>query len=332
MCSFCFSELSGEAAQLATFAADRLLSGFCPSTLRQYQRMWNDFLAFQVAAGLLPSQVTVQLLLSFLECLHQNNMSQTQIANYLTAIRALHIVYGLDTNAFKDERLSLFLKSLKLQAPFKPKLVLSLDIELLRKIVDQCDLLQFPIVFKPLYLVAFFSFMRLSNLLPHSVATFDYTKQLAKGDVIFGHHGAVLVITWSKTMQNRKDFATIPLPDLCGSPLCPVAALRTLFQVFPDDSNSPVFVIPRKSGLVPLTDSVARKHLKDISRALGLQKSLTFHDFRRAGASWAFQHGVPLEHIMKHGTWKSDSVWTYLSSSVSATNPVSLAFQRELLP
>ena len=195
--------------QLATSAADRL-SGFRPSTLRQYRRMWSDFLAFHVAAGLLPCQVTVQMLLSFLEFLHHNAISPGQISNYLTALRALHIVYGLHTSAFKDERLPWFLKSLKLQAPFKPKLVLSMDIELLQRIVDQCDKLSFSVVFKPLYLVAFFSFMRLSNLLPHSVSTFDHTRQLAKGDVIFGQQGAVLVGTWSKTMQNRKEFKGVP--------------------------------------------------------------------------------------------------------------------------
>ena len=146
------------AAQLATSAADRLLSGFRPSTLRQYRRMWRDFLAFQVAAGLLPSQVTAQMLLSFMEFLHCNALSSG--SNYLTALRALYIVYGLDTSAFRDERLPLFIKSLRLQASLKPKLVLSLDIELLQRIV--CENL------------------RLSNLLPHSVNTFDHTRQLAK--------------------------------------------------------------------------------------------------------------------------------------------------------
>ena len=283
-------------------------------------------MAFQVAAGLLSSQITVQMLLSFLEFLHHNAISSGQISNYLTALRALHTVYGLDTSAFKDERLSLFLKSLKLQALFKPKLVLSLDIALLQLIVKQCDEFSFLVVFKPLYLVAFLSFMRLSNLLPHSVSTFNHTRQLAKGD------GAVLVDTWSKTMQNRREFATIPLPDLQERSLCPVTALRTLLQVFPGDSNSPVFVLPRQKKWVPLTDSLAHKHLKDICKALGLQKALTFHDFRKAEASWVFHQGGSLEQIMKHGTWKSDSIWTYLSSSVSVTNPVSLAFQRELLP
>ena len=67
-------------------------------------------------------------------------------------------------------------------------------------------------------------------------------------------------------------------------------------------SNLQVFLIPRSKGLVPLTDSMAHKHLKDISRSLCLDKILTFHDFRRAGATLAFSHGVPLEHTMKHGT------------------------------
>ena len=72
-------------------------------------------------------------------------------------------------------------------------------------------------------------------------------------------------------------------------------------------------LVHRSKGLVPWTDSVACKHLKDISRSLCLDKILTFHNFRRAGAAWAFSDGVPLEHIMKHCTWKSDAIWTYLS-------------------
>ena len=45
---------------------------------------------------------------------------------------------------------------------------------------------------------------------------------------------------------------------------------------------------------------------------------------------WSFQQGVPKEHIMKHGTLKSDAVWSYLSSLPSTTSHVSLAFQQSL--
>ena len=154
----------------------------------------------------------------------------------------MHIVHGLETAVFRDERLSLFLKAIRIQRPFKPRLLAHLDISLLEHIIKQGDQCQFPVVFKALYLLMFFSFLRLLNVLPHSVANFDYTRQLARADVIFEVTGAVLLIKWSKNMQNRRDFATISLPDLAGSHLCPVLALKVMFQRFSGSDNSPVVI------------------------------------------------------------------------------------------
>ena len=105
-----------------------------------------------------------------------------------------------------------------------------------------------------------------------------------------------------------------------------------MVQLFPAASNDDLFVIPRTSRLVALTDSVARKHLKKISNALHVTIPLTFHTFRRAGAKWAFRQGVPLEHFMKHGTWKSDAVWSYLSSSVSVSSLSGIATNFHMNP
>ena len=90
----------------------------------------------------------------------------------------------------------------------------------------------FPIIFKTLYFLLFFSFLRLSNVLRHSVNTFDKTRQLARGDVIFTEDGALILIKWSKTIQDRKNFATIAIPDLGSSSLCPIKALKLMFHVF----------------------------------------------------------------------------------------------------
>ena len=128
---------------------------------------------------------------------------------------------------------------------------------------------------------------------------------MSSGYVFLTQHGAVLLIKWFKTIQDRKEFATNSIPTLGVSPLCPVMALRLMFCELPAEKNFPFFFCSTKiTSFQQLTDSVARKHLKDVLNILGLEKPHTFHDFRRAGASWAFQQGVPLEHIMKHGTWK----------------------------
>ena len=201
-----------------------------------------------------------------------------------------------------------------------------MTIDLLLQIVQKCQHFTFPFIFLSLYLLAFFSFLRISNILP----SFDKTRHLARGDIILQPQGAVVLVKWSKTIQNRRDIATVSIPALGDSPLCPITALRTMLEKIPASDNDPLFLVPKVKGLVPLTDSVARKHLKDVCQSLEMSNPVTCHDFRRGGASWAFQNGVPLEQIMTHGTWRSDAVWSYLSSAPSLHLPVSLAFRAAL--
>ena len=292
--------------------------------------MFRDFCGFLVATGLLASQVTHLTLLAFMEFLLQNAFTPSNIANYMAGLRASFVLYDLNTVPFQHQRLQYFHKAAKLQTLNFPKPKLHLDEKLLLKIIIACDDLQFPVIFKPLYLLAFFSFLRISNILPHAITSFDPTRQLAVGDIIFSHNAATIIIKWSKTLQDKSKIHTIPLPFLGDSPLCPIQALQHMLSLMPGDSNVPLFRIPRSHGLVPVTDSVARRHLKAVSDILHLHTSLKFHDFRRAGATWAFNHGVPMKDIMLHGTWKSDAVWAYIQSIPLVQSPVSATFKHHL--
>ena len=60
-------------------------------------------------------------------------------------------------------------------------------------------------------------------------------------------------------MQDRKQAVTIPLPNLGASPLCPIKAVQQMIQLVSAEPNGPLFLVPRTSRLVPLTDSVKRK-------------------------------------------------------------------------
>ena len=186
------------------------------------------------------------------------------------------------------------------------------------------------LVYQTLLLVAYFSFLRLSNLLPHTVANFNPTRQLARGDLLFSSEGVTLLIKWSKTLQSRSDIRTTPRPLLKNSPLCAVTALHTLLATYPGSSNDLVFCISRPHALVLLTYSFARKFFNKLSDILRISPKLTFHDFRRSGATWAFHHGVPLQQIMHHGTWKSDAIWSYIQNVPTASSSVSQSFQQHL--
>ena len=156
-----------------------------------------------MAAALSPQQVDIQILLAFMEFLVQNGQSQPTNLKYMAALRAYHIMHNLSTDPVKDGRIQLFQKSLKIHAPFRPMQRNLLTIDLLSKIIQQCQTLPFSFIFSPLYLLAYFSFLRMSNILLHSTTSFDKTRQLAHVDVIIQPQGAVVLVKWSKTIQNR---------------------------------------------------------------------------------------------------------------------------------
>ena len=324
------SEPGAATASLASAASTRIFSGYRPATLAAYTRYFKDFLGFLVVAQLSLPQATTLDVLAYMEHLLQSGMSVSNITNHIAGIRAMFVVYGLNPTILTDSRIALFLKAVRINRPLQPHITLVLDASLLSKILQVCHHLHHTPVFQALYSFCFFSFLRLSNVLPHSVAKFDPSRHLCRADVIFGHSKAVIIIKWSKTLQDRCKTTSVAIPALGQSPLCPVVAIRAMFQLFPADVDSPLFQIPVAGSLVPLTDSIARKHLKQVSTALALAKPLTFHDFRRAGASWAFQHGVPLQNIQAQGTWTSQCVWRYVHTSSSGPSRVADSFRAHL--
>ena len=65
---------------------------------------------------------------------------------------------------------------------------------MLRDLGIQSQKFQFSQVFIALYLLCFYFFLRLSNIVPHAFAGFDISRHLARGDVIFGDSSAVLIL------------------------------------------------------------------------------------------------------------------------------------------
>ena len=292
--------------------------------------MFMEFMGFLVAAGLFINQVNTVTLLIFMEFLLHNNLSSSNIVNYMAGIRSQFILYGLDTAPFRDERIHLFQKSLTITRPLCPKMSYIITTDILADILLVSASLEFPITFQALYAFCFFSFLRLSNLLPHSRASFDPTRQLCRGDLIVSSDSITVIIKRSKTIQNRRNTTTICVPALGKSPLCPFKAIRSMLDKTPGSPNDPLFQIFKSNTYVPLTDSVACKHLKKVATVLKVPSLLTFHLFRKSGTTCAFQHGVPLQQIMLHGTWTSDCIWRYVSTLPQHISPVAATFKQHL--
>ena len=140
-----------------------------------------------------------------------------------------------------------------------------------------------------------------------------------------------IILKWSNTLQVRKHIKTIHIPVLGFSPFCPVASLKPMFQQNPADRNQPLFLILRANKkLITLTDSVARKHMKEVSNKLQIVPHLTFHAFRRGGCSWAFHKGVAIHHIMAQETWTYDCILWYIASQPSLPSLLTRTFRQHL--
>ena len=107
------------------------------------------------------------------------------MANYLSAIKTQFMLCGFEVACFTDARLKFYLKAVQRHSPLVIKLNKIIDIPMLLQIVEQFDFTYMSQIFKALYLLSFYSFLRISNLVSHAVSKFSPLKHLARGDIIF---------------------------------------------------------------------------------------------------------------------------------------------------
>ena len=121
------------------------------------------------------------------------------------------------------------------------------------------------------------------------------------------------------------------LPKLKDISICPFAALKALFDLYPMSPHTSLFQLQTTLGSNPLTDSRVRKTLKILNAKLGFHSSFfTFHDFRRSGATFAYNCHVPIQDIKIHGTWSSDCVWQYIQSDHSSGEGIAYALANKI--
>ena len=321
--------LNPTATQLASRATTRLQHTFRPATMASYIRKFKLFVAFCCFINVNLHHLTPLILLSFLEFLTVNQISPSNIANYISAIKTTLAMHGVSTIAFYDQRITLFQRSLRMTRQFTVKIKKIIDIDMLKDIVATCDSMWMGQIFKTLYLVAFFSFLCISNLVPHKIDAFSPLEQLTRGDVFFASPGLHVLVKWSKTMQTRDSVKILKLPFLSHSPLCPVTTVKNMLMLTPGHQDTPLFQIKNaRVQWVPLTDTQTRRNFTQVLTRLGLQDSgMSLHIFRRSGASLAFNSNVSLQNIQSHGTWTSDCVWRYIVQDHNASQQVAEAFQ-----
>ena len=229
----------------------------------------------------------------------------SSIKQYLSIIGLLYKEFGLPNLLLDNWHLSSLLTGIKQVMGNAPLQKLPITLDILRSIFGQLNLnCSVDASFWAICLVAFFGMFRKSHLLTMSSGSFDPVRQFTKADFRFFPWEVLVRVRWSKTIQFREKEVLVPLSRVRGSPFCPVSAISRAFAFTPmaTDSSQAFLWLHPSLKLRCFTYSLFMSKVRSCLRGCGLHgMDFGSHSFRRGGASFAFQSGLPVELIKFSG-------------------------------
>ena len=280
-----------------------------------------------------PYQPSLDDVGAFLEFLLTDHNSPATIQNYLTAVRAMYrwwarpdITQMLDSHGVQQ-----MMKGIaNTVCPPKDKRT-AITPEHLCLILRTCDANREWLPAKMAISLAYFAYLRLSNLAPRTMSAFDPSRHATWADLQPRQQGLVLTLRWSKTRQHSTAPQDIPVSTLDDKQLCPKntwldysSALREPY----DPVATPLLRTTAHPRGRTISASMLTRSIREVINAAGLSHlGYTPHSFRRCGASWSHHDGAPMEAIKFHGTWSSDAVHRYLLAPPEFKSPLIKAFK-----
>ena len=173
---------------LSDLTASVQAHAYAPGTLRNLPSQWKSYLSFCSTFGLLLLPASPQTISSYAVFLACFTHSYQTILNKLNGLRLLHLLQNTPCTALDSFEVSSTKKGLKRmlglatpqKSPITPALLLQfkshLDITTPADAAIWC-----------LFTVAFFSFLRKSNLTVSSPTSFDPNRHLCRDDIKFRH-------------------------------------------------------------------------------------------------------------------------------------------------
>ena len=252
--------------------------------------------------------------------------SCSSIRQYLSAVRTLHRMYGLDcVMPSTYGPLDMIVKGIDRGFTEPSKTRLPITVEILTNLVYglspftnhvNLEAKSFGFAIKSLYLTLFSTMLRGGNCLPDSQSGFNPVRHLSWGRIEVVDQGLVLKIPMSKTIQLGDRIHEIPIARCSVRQMCPVLALLDLVDLKGIDlcrSQDSVFSYYKKGKWVFLTKAVASKFLDGQLRAMGLEAKLCgLHSFRVGSLMQGLEGNNSIAFLRLHSDHRSSAIYGYL--------------------
>ena len=194
---------------------------------------------------------------------------------------------------------------------------LPITLSLLRRMRAQLDMTEpNDIAFWAASLLAFFCLLRKGHITGTSKkAAVTEAQLLRKSNITRRADGRLwLSMDATKTIQFRERTLETPIPRLADKAVCPTRAMEAYLYVAQDAPGDILFqVIDSADQWTPLTYGPFLKQVKNTLAGAGAEPAAyAGHSFRRGGATWLMEIGVPIPTIKAMGDWRSDAYLAYL--------------------
>ena len=206
----------------------------------------NSYLLFCDYCAFEPFPVSKQAFLAYLAFLSKSLSCYRSLVNYVNILKHINKSLGADFSFMHNYDAFLTQRALRRIMGDCVRVTHPVTVDILLNIFQHFDFSnQLHICMHALFLFAFFSFLRISNLVPYASANChaDNAYFLKRQDVYFTASGAVLRVYRTKTIQFKQHVLDIPLPFIPNSILCPVTVLKKYFCTVPALDSSPLFIV-----------------------------------------------------------------------------------------
>ena len=301
---------------------------YAEGTLKNIAGHWKAYFLFCYYFKVEPVPISANDLACFIQFMSRHIKSHQTLLILVSHVRLLHACYGVDFMPTQFLQIKGTLAGLRRISCSPPSPKLPITPKILRDIYGIMDFsIPLHLVSSTVFVVAFFAFLRKSNLVPDTYVQASSGKghYLHRRDLLILQDAAVLTIKSSKTDHFREKSFKIPLAAEPGNDLCPVSALKTMITRIPAELSRPAFLIPDSVGqLKPLIYPALTQFLKECLSRIGLNPKLyAMHSFRRGGCTHGHAMGIDSDSLKLHGNWLSNAYQAYLSPDLSTRLQVS---------
>lgn len=285
-----------------------------PGTENNNRAVLNQFIRFMCHHRLSFKRINSEIICAYIEKLVRQVRSPATIRNYISALTVMYQRMKIRPHVFLHIDVRRALKATDKTVRHVPCPANLITPDLLRSIIYVTSHLDDARTLRFLFICMFMSLLRQSNFMPQTVASFDTSRNLTRGDVRLCEDGLHISIKWEKNMQTVQANQGLVLPTTIDKTLCPIRAYQAMLRLVPSRVKSDPLIMFRDYN--PITLSFVQAVWRDAIEALGkCPKTYRLHGLRRGGATYvAAASPNARRELQDAGRWKSSAYQRYIAN------------------